>query len=61
MKGLVFRKVVVCIPANSSALDGYGDFALSQRLTALDLLQRRRGIGEPEIVIRVRVDTNVGL
>jgi hypothetical protein len=46
-------------PADTSALDCDCDLARSELLAALNLLERRLGLGDPEIMCRVGVNTNV--
>ena len=48
------------LPANTSALDCDCDLARSQLLLGLNLLERRLGLGDPKIMCRVGVNTNVG-
>lgn len=49
------------IPADSSALDRNGHFALLQRFPALDLFQRRLGLSNPQVMAGVGVYANVRL
>jgi hypothetical protein len=46
-------------PADTGALHCDCDLTRSELLAALDLLERRLGFGNPEIMCRVGVNTNV--
>ena len=47
------------VPADASALDPDGDFAMLQILSLLDALECGTRFGHPELVFRVREDSDV--
>ena len=49
------------IPANTSAAHLDGDLPRLQPLSALNILDRRRGFSNPEVVVGVGEDPDVGL
>ena len=56
---LVFFYVLCFLPADTSALDSDCDLTLRETLASLDLLFTGLCLGDPEVVGRVGVNTNV--
>jgi hypothetical protein len=55
------RRGKIVVPANPSAFDSDGDFALLEAFSFLDTLQRRSRLRYPQLVFWIRKDTNIGL
>ncbi len=49
------------LPADARAPDGDGDLSLPELLPILNALQRRRGLADPQVMLWVCEDANVGL
>lgn len=49
------------VPANAGATNGNGDLALLEASAGLDALGAGTRLGQPELVLGVGVDANVGL
>ena len=54
-------KIANDIPADTGAFDADSDFAGFKRFTAFDFFEGGAGFGDPEFVLRVGVDADVGL
>lgn len=55
------RGATTDLPANTRALDGDSDFAVLQGVALGEALDRGLGLVDPEIMVGVGEDTNVGL
>lgn len=60
-EGVLFGIRIADSPADTRTLDRHGHLTRLQTLALLDFLLAGRGVGNPEIVRRVRVDADVRL